>query len=180
MWGNSNKFHMSRANQRCPPILPTTLIWPITCVGFFHTARQRSTMHRVSSLWLFRLNFTFWALWNPKKWTQTFTRSPNLPVSRVWISLLYYSAACRGEHFYFSFTSKSIYFSFLTSGKIVQIYFPNNQNWPLFSRSDNKRKHKKSIKGSYHICPTLSDRFFVLKINGFYLFIKIILVQHIW
>ena len=88
MWENSHKFHLSQVNQRCIHILPTTLIWPMTGVGFFRTARQRSLIHRVASLWLVRLNFAFWA-WNPTECTQTLTRCPYLPVSRVWIPSLY-------------------------------------------------------------------------------------------
>ena len=67
MWENSHNFYLSRANQRCPCILPTTLILPITGV---------------------RVNFEFRPLWNPTERTQTLTRIPYIPVSRALIYAL--------------------------------------------------------------------------------------------
>ena len=55
MWENSHKFHLNRANQRCPNILPTTLIWPITDEGFFRIERPnfrpRETPQNAPKLW---------------------------------------------------------------------------------------------------------------------------------
>ena len=59
-----------------PSLFPTTLIWPITGVGFFRTARQRSTIHRVASLWLVRLNSAFWLFWNPTESMKILTLCP--------------------------------------------------------------------------------------------------------
>ena len=53
----------------------------------------------VASLWLVRLNCAFWPLWNPTERTQTLTRCPYLPVSRVLISAIYlnFNILCIGS-----------------------------------------------------------------------------------
>ena len=74
-----------------------TLIWPITGVGFFRTARQRSiarqrsTIHRVASLWLVRLNCAFWLLSNLTECLKTLNQGEHPPDSRVWILILYHA-----------------------------------------------------------------------------------------
>ena len=74
--------------------MPALFFWPITSVGFLRIARRRSTahhrsmIHRVAGSWLVRLDCAFWPFWNPTERTQTLTRCPYLPNSRVCISAL--------------------------------------------------------------------------------------------
>ena len=101
--GFSGARNLSGANQRGPQVAASTFFWPITSVGFFCIARQRSTVHqrstihRVASLWFVRLNCAFWPLWNPTEHTQILTRRPYLPVSRA----RFYALYKRNGFFYF-------------------------------------------------------------------------------
>ena len=75
-----------RGESGVPTHFTTHFFWPITGVGLFRTARQRSAacqrskINDITSLWLVKLNCAFYPLWNPTERTQTNTHSSDLPI----------------------------------------------------------------------------------------------------